>query len=124
MSDPDSNLPQNGYVDAGEVVDVATAILKGSAQKKFRERRKGGELLVKALAILESPLENLLRDGVASGEAEIQDLVEIIITIGQVACERKIWSEFLSVDPIFPDKRYKGICCPPSGYLGNFRSTS
>ena len=124
MSDPDSNLPQNGYVEAGEVVDVATAILKGGAQKKFRERRKGGELLVKALAILESPLENLLRDGAVSGEAKIQDLVEIIITIGQVACERKIWSEFLLVDRIFPDLRYKGIYCPPSGHSGNFRSTS
>ena len=50
---------------------------------------------MKALSILESPLEGLLRDGAASGEAKIQDLVEILIMIGQVACQRKNWSEFL-----------------------------
>ena len=82
-------------MDAGEIVDVATAILKSGAQKKHPERIKCGELLVKASAILESPLENLLRDGAASGEAKIQDLVEILIMIGQVACQRKNWSEFL-----------------------------
>lgn len=88
--------PQNGYVDAEEVVDVATAILKGGALKKSRERRKGGELLVKALATLESPLENLLRDNAASGGAKIQELVDILITIGEVACQRRHWSEFLA----------------------------
>lgn len=88
--------PQNGYVDAEEVVDVATAILKGGALKKSRERRKGGELLVKALATLESPLENLLRDNTASGGAKIQELVDILITIGEVACQRRHWSEFLA----------------------------
>jgi hypothetical protein len=83
-------------VDAEEVVGVATAILKGGAQKKSRERRKGGELLVKALATLESPLENLLRDDAALGMAKIQELVDILLTIGQAACQRKNWSEFLA----------------------------
>jgi hypothetical protein len=96
LSDPDSSLPQNGYVDAEEIVGVATAILKAAAQKKSRERRKGGELLVKALAMLESPLKNILRDDAALGEAKIQELGDILITIGQVACQRKNWGEFLA----------------------------
>ena len=79
-----------------EVVGVATAILKGSAQKKSRERRKGRVLLVKALAILESPLQTLLRDNKALGEAKVQELGDILLTIGQVACQHKNWSEFLA----------------------------
>lgn len=83
-------------MNAGEVVDIATAILKAGAQKKSRERRKGGKLLVKALAILGSPLENLLRDDAALREAKIQELGDILISIGQVACQRKNWSKFLA----------------------------
>jgi len=93
---PDAGLLQNGYVDAEEVVDVATAILKGSAQKKSRERRKGGVLLVKALAILESPMQTLLHDNRALGEAKIQELGGILLTIGQVACQHENWCEFLA----------------------------
>ena len=96
MSDPDAGLSQNGYVEAEEVIDVAMAILKAGAQKKSRERRKGGVLLVKALAILESPLENLLRDSRTLGEARIQELADILLTIGQMAGQRKNWSEFLA----------------------------
>lgn len=83
-------------MSAEEVVDISTAILKGATQKKYRERRKGGVLLVKALTILEIPLENLLRDDAAVGEAKIQELGGILITIGQVACQRKNWSESLA----------------------------
>jgi hypothetical protein len=96
LSDLDAGLSQNGYVDAGEVVDVATAILKGSIQKKSRERRKGGVLIVKALAVLENPLGDLLRDDKASAEARVQELGDILLTIGQVACQRKNWSESLA----------------------------
>lgn len=93
---PDAGLSQNGYVGAEEIVDVATAILKGCARKKFRERRKGGVLLVKALAILESPLQTLLRDNKVLVEAKIQELGGILLTIGQVACQHENWSEFLA----------------------------
>lgn len=96
MSDPDAGLSQNKYVSAEEVVDVVAAILKGNVPKKSRERRKGGTLLVKALAILEIPLENLLREDRALGEAKIQELGDILLTIGQVACQRKNWSELLA----------------------------
>ena len=83
-------------MNAEEVIDVATAILKGGAKKKSRERRKGEVLLVKALAILEIPLQTLLRDNRPLGEAKIQELGSILLTIGQVACQRENWSEFLT----------------------------
>jgi hypothetical protein len=96
-------LSQNGFVDAEEIVDVVTAVLKG-AQKKTRERRKGAVLLVKALAMLERPLENLIHQDKALGEAKIQELGDILLTIGQVACQHKNWSKFLVAVTIFPDK--------------------
>jgi hypothetical protein len=83
-------------VNAEDVVDVATAILKGSAHKKPRERRKGRALLVKALEILESPIQALLRDNKALGEVKIQELGGILLTIGQTACQHENWGEFLA----------------------------